>query len=553
MPVLDTLKSLLSRALPAGRVRWPSIASLTRLTPLVILAICVSALAMMVMQHRDARFQPLFGAQEAIPVADMIAALDADAIRYRIHPTTGQVLVDADQLGAARMLLAAKGVVARSPAGLEQVDRNDPLGVSQFVQDVRFRRGLEGELTQSIATLDPVAAARVHLSIAKSSSFILGDGDKSTASVMLTLKPGRKLTNEQISAIVALVAGSVANLDPARVAVVDQRGDHLSARIDPSLGGTAQDNEVGNRVRDDTLRSIRELLLPTLGEDNFRASVTPEVDNDHVEETREQYGEAPKITQEAVREESDTGRSALGVPGSLSNRPAPPSAASAAQDAPRSAKNAQTRQYAYDRNVVQIRRSPSRLKKLNVAVVLNNAAAPGGKAWTADQIANIERLLRNGLGIDAQRADSLVVSALDFRAAPPAPDVSWWKEPDHLVSAGTWAAYALGALLAFFFVFRPLLKIAGQWAEHGRRDGRPGDGDGAANPLHAPGLPDRGRPATAGGASVPMPLLAAHPDLPPAGSDVDVLVDHLRLLSSQDPERVAEVIKPWIKNHDQAE
>ncbi|GAB7539392.1 flagellar basal-body MS-ring/collar protein FliF [Burkholderia sp. 3C] len=550
--MLDTLKSLLSRVLPVGRVRWPSVASLTKLTPLVILAICLSALAMMVMQHRDARFRPLFGAQESIPVADMIAALDTDAIRYRIHPTTGQVMVEEDQLGAARMLLAAKGVVARSPAGLEQVDRNDPLGVSQFVQDVRFRRGLEGELTQSITTLDPVAAARVHLSIAKSSSFILGDGDKSTASVMLTLKPGRTLTKEQISAIVALVAGSVANLDPAHVAVVDQRGDYLSARIDPSLGGTALDNEVGNRVRDDTLRSIRELLLPTLGENNFRASVTPEVDNDRVEETREQYGEAPKVTQEAVREESDTGRSALGVPGSLSNRPAPPSAASAAQDAPRSARNAKTRQYAYDRNVVQIRRSPSRLKKLNVAVVLNNAAAPGGaKTWSPEQIANIERLLRNGLGIDAQRSDSLVVSALDFRAVPRAPEVPWWKEPDTLVSAGTWAAYALGALLAFLFVFRPLLKLARQWADNGRRDDRPGDGDGTANPPAAPGLLDRGRPAMAGGA--PMPLLAAHPDLPPAGSDVDVLIDHLRLLSGQDPERVAEVIKPWIRNHDQAE
>ncbi|MEK6423414.1 MAG: flagellar basal-body MS-ring/collar protein FliF [Burkholderia gladioli] len=545
--MLDTLKSLLSRVLPAGPVRWPSSASLTKLTPLVILAICLSALAMMVMQHRDARFRPLFGAQEAIPVADMIAVLDADSIRYRIHPTTGQVMVDEDQLGTARMLLAAKGVVARSPAGLEQVDRNDPLGVSQFVQDVRFRRGLEGELAQSIATLDPVAAARVHLSIAKSSSFILGDGDKSTASVMLTLKPGRTLTKEQIAAVVALVAGSVANLDPARVAVVDQRGDHLSARIDPSLGGAAQDNELGNRVRDDTRRAIRELLLPTLGEDNFRASVTPEVDHDRIEETREQYGEAPKITQEAVREERDTGRSALGVPGSLSNRPAPPSAASAAQDAPQSAKNAQTRQYAYDRNVVQIRRSPSRLKQLHVAVVLNNAAAPGGaKAWSAEQIANIERLLRNGLGIDAQRADTLIVSALDFRAVPRPPDVPWWKEPDRLVSAGTWAAYAIGALLAFLFVFRPLLKLAGRWVDNGR----PGHGDGAAPPPAS--LPDRDRPAPPG-AAAPMPLLAAHPDLPPAGSDVDVLIDHLRLLSGQDPERVAEVIKPWIRNHDQAE
>ncbi len=544
--MLDQLKTLTARITPEGGWRMPSSAALSKIAPIVILAICLTALAMMLMHHQNSRYKPLFGAQETVPASDMMAALDADGIPYRIHPDSGQVLVPEQKLGAARMLLAAKGVVAKLPQGLEQVDKSDPLGVSQFVQDVRFRRGLEGELTQSIVALDPVSSARVHLSIAKSTSFILSDGDKSSASVVLTLKPNRKLSKEQIAAIVALVAGSVANLDPARVTVVDQAGNHLSAQIDPAQGGaSALDSELGAQTREQTLRNIRELLTPTLGEGNFRASVAVELDHDRVEETHEQYGEAPKITQEAIRDEKDIGQAALGVPGSLSNRPAPTSASAvAASDAPHSAKNAQTRQYAYDRNVVQIKRSPVRVKRLNVAVVLNNGAAPGeGKAWTPEQLAQVDKILRNGLGIDADREDALVVSSLDFRTAPVAASLPWWKQPDNIVTMGTWAAWVLGALLGFFFVFRPLLKVLRTWA-NGGRDPQMQDAIDITPDVQAIAAPDAEADT--------QPLLLADANLPPIGSDVDVLIEHLKHLAGQDPERVAEVIKPWIRDDEHA-
>ena len=394
--------------------------------------------------------------------------------------------------------------------------------------------------------LDPVSTARVHLSIAKSTSFILSDGDKSSASVVLTLKPNRKLSKEQIAAIVSLVAGSVANLDPARVTVVDQAGNHLSAQIDPAQGGvSALDGELGAQTREQTLRNIRELLTPTLGEGNFRASVAVELDHDRVEETHEQYGEAPKITQEAIRDEKDIGQAALGVPGSLSNRPAPASAPAASPEAPHSAKNAQTRQYAYDRNVVQIKRSPVRVKRLNVAVVLNNGAAPGeGKTWTPEQLAQVDKILRNGLGIDAEREDALVVSSLDFRATPVAATLPWWKQPDNIVTMGTWGVGALGVLLGFFFVFRPLLKVLRTWANGGR--------DPQAQDAAAIAAPDTQAIAAPDAEADTQPLLLADANLPPIGSDVDVLIEHLKHLAGQDPERVAEVIKPWIRDDEHA-
>jgi flagellar M-ring protein FliF len=133
--------------------------------------------------------------------------------------------------------------------------------------------------------------------------------------------------------------------------------------------------------------NVNELLGPVLGADNFKVSVTADVDNDKIEETQEKYGEAPKVTSEAMREEMEKSRMALGVPGTLSNRPPvsrrPPQRGAAA-GAPAAAKgnddgsarkNATTRQYAYDRAITQIKRSRGRLKKLSVAVVLNNASA----------------------------------------------------------------------------------------------------------------------------------------------------------------------------------
>src|SRR5471032_880040 len=320
------MKSAFARWRPGAQPTIPP-ALLKNLVPIVVLAIGITAMVTMYFWRDQANYKPVFGAREKVAVTDMMATLDAEHIPYRLHPDSGQVLVPDAMLGRVRMLLASKGVTAQLPAGLELMDKNDPLGVSQFVQDVRFRRGLEGELAQSIMTLDAIDHARVHLSIAKSTSFVSSDGDKSSASVVVATKTGRTLTPETIAAIINMVAGSVANLSPTRVSLVDQSGNLLSSHIDLTDGfdaGSAS-NENGKRIQDEVRNNIRGLLGPVIGEDNFHTSVTAKVDNDKVDETVEKYGETPKVTSEAMRDETDHNRTAAGVPGSLSNRPpAPP-------------------------------------------------------------------------------------------------------------------------------------------------------------------------------------------------------------------------------------
>ncbi|GGY04595.1 flagellar basal-body MS-ring/collar protein FliF [Paludibacterium paludis] len=567
--MLEKIKARLAGLKTAeGGPGLPGLPAWRSLMPLVALAVVVTLLVMVWVWRDESRYRPVFGAREKVAMADMMAVFDAEHIPYRLHPETGQVLVPENQLGKVRMLLAAKGITAQLPAGLELLDHNDPLGVSQFVQDVRFRRGLEGELAQSIMTLDPVESARVHLSIARSTSFVVSDGEKSSASVVIALKSGNHLNPEQSAAIVKLVAGSVSTLDPQRVTLVDQAGNLLSAQLDLTEGAaaSASDSQASRRYRDEAKINAAELLAPVLGGDNFKVSVTAEVDNDRVEETREKYGEAPKITNEAMREEQARDGQALGVPGSLSNRPATPADASspAADNGVSNKKNAMTRQYAYDRSVLQIKRARGSLRSLHVAVLVNAAMAPDRKTgWTPEQLGHFDRLLRNGLGINAARGDTLVVTAMAFpgrAAAEP-----WWMDRGLWFDAAGYLAWALGLLIGWFVVARPLLRWIKPWlprppAPPGRAAPDVRLAMPAASALAADGSAEiprglaaktaaKAEPRSAGLSAAPVvPLLDGY-DLPPAGSSVDVLVEHLKMLASKEPERVAEVVKQWVQSH----
>jgi len=565
--VISTFKN----ALKGGKFALPGLPPSLRnnLTPLLVLAVVITAAVMMFMWQDQANYKPVFGAREKVAASDMMTVLEAEHIPYRIHPDSGQVMVPSNELGKVRMLLAAKGVTAQLPAGLELMDKNDPLGVSQFVQDVRFRRGLEGELAQSILTLDAIASARVHLAIAKSNSFVAGASDQSSASVVIATKPGKTLGNEQIAAIVNMVSGSVASLNPARVSLVDQAGNYLSSRVDLSEGfdGASQGDAAALRVSNEVRANVNELLGPVLGANNFKVSVTADIDNDKVEETQEKYGEAPKVTSEAMREEMEKSRLAMGVPGTLSNRPpvpADPAAPAAADGAAPAAdkgndnnnsrKNATTRQYAYDRAITQIKRSRGRLRKLSVAVVLNNASAANAKTgYTPAELANIEKILAGGLGISAARGDVLAVSSLNFPA--PGAIEPWWQERDTIVDATGYGLWIVGALLAYLLLARPMLRtVTARLAPALPAPGAaaaalPNAGASAAAPALAGAA--AALPASGGVAAMPMVPLLENYDLPPTGSSVDVMVDHLKVLAGKEPERVAEVVKQWVqkKNH----
>ncbi|PKQ39554.1 flagellar M-ring protein FliF [Pseudomonas sp. YY-1] len=505
-------------------------------------------------------FRPLYGSGEAYPAAEVMQVLDGDAISYRLHPQSGQVLVREDQLGRARMLLAAKGVQVKVPAGYELFDKDEPLGTSQFVQDVRLKRSLEGELARTVMALKGVEGARVHLALQESSSFVVGKREPGKASVMLQLAPGYKLAPEQVSAIVNLVAGSVPQLDAGNVQVVDQYGALLSRGID-TLGGPVQNWQVVDDYQSKAVANAEAVLAPVLGGGNYRISVSADIDFSQKEETFQSYGETPRLRNEVLRDESVLDQLALGVPGSLANRPpqpAPEPPADQAQagaqtengnQAATSLRKESNRQLDYDQSVTHVKHAPFSLRQQSIAVVLNAAVAPEG-GWTPEAREELAAMVKSAVGFNQARGDLLTLSVFPFTDAGigGAGDelLPWWENAKvhDLAKLGV---FALISLLLLLMVVRPAVRSLSQRSQPGAPVAVEGDDQLA---LHAERAAERllarvgdDTPgATVLGELNPLSEIR----LPAPGSGLELQIEHLQMLAKNDPERVSEVIKQWI-------
>lgn len=505
-------------------------------------------------------FRPLYGSGEAYPAAEVMQVLDGDAISYRLHPQSGQVLVREDQLGRARMLLAAKGVQVKVPAGYELFDKDEPLGTSQFVQDVRLKRSLEGELARTVMALKGVEGARVHLALQESSSFVVGKREPGKASVMLQLAPGYKLAPEQVSAIVNLVAGSVPQLDAGNVQVVDQYGALLSRGID-TLGGPVQNWQVVDDYQSKAVANAEAVLAPVLGGGNYRISVSADIDFSQKEETFQSYGETPRLRNEVLRDESVLDQLALGVPGSLANRPpqpAPEPPADQAQagaqtengnQAATSLRKESNRQLDYDQSVTHVKHAPFSLRQQSIAVVLNAAVAPES-GWTPEAREELAAMVKSAVGFNQARGDLLTLSVFPFTDAGiggVGDELLPWWENAKVHDLAKLGVFALISLLLLLVVVRPAVRSLSQRSQPGAPVALEGEdqlalhADRAAERLLAR-VGDDTPGATVLGELNPLSEIR----LPAPGSGLELQIEHLQMLAKNDPERVSEVIKQWI-------
>ena len=502
-------------------------------------------------------YRPLYGAGETYSAADVMQVLDTEAIAYNLHPQTGQVLVREDQISRARMLLSAKGVQAERPDGYELFDKEEPLGTSQFVQDVRLKRSMEGELARSVMTMKGVEMARVHLALQENSSFVVSKRDPAKASVILQVAPGYKLKPEQVSAIVNLVAGSVPQLAATDVSVVDQHGVLLSRGLNETAG-PVQSWDLVNDYQTKAVTNVEEVLAPVLGAGNYRISVAADVDFSQREETLQSYGNNPRLRSEILRDESVLDQLALGVPGSLSNRPVPPATqenvpladgataeggqtaeSNTDNKAATSLRKESNRQLEYDQSVTHVKHAPFALRRQSVAVVINAATAPEG-GWTPEARAELETMVKSAVGFDEKRGDLLTLSVFPFTAtAEPIEALPWW-ESNQVYDLAKMGILGLVSLLLIFMVVRPALR---DLIRSNTQVLMPA-------PDHMPALHAERSEQRAFGASGPRILGEFSPlaeiTLPAPGSGLELQIEHLQMLAKNDPERVSEVLKQWI-------
>ena len=549
--MLNKLKEKLSALpLPAGRLKpqWLITAGGLLLVGAIVFSLWRS----------NQGYVALYGSQENIPVAQVVEVLGAEAIAYRINPDNGQILIPENKLPRARMALAAKGITAVMPEGYELMDKEEMLGSSQFVQNVRYKRSLEGELARSIMALDPVESARVHLGLSESSSFVMTNKPQSSASVMLQLRYGKHLDEQQVAAIVQLVAGSVPGMQANSVRVVDQAGNLLSENGQQgttNMASIRQGRDVIERIKHETTSNIAGLLTPLFGSENYRISVTPSVDMSSVEETQERLGKEPLVSDENISRENTTNELAMGIPGSLSTRPVTPPAAATAPDAQQQTTQTQTsdprsltnrtqeqRKFAFDRDIRHIRHPGYKLEKLRVAVALNQAA-PSLASMTPEQLATLTRLVEDAAGIEKDRGDSLTLDRLTFVdiTGDGLPVLKWWQDPS-IQYWGQMGGIGLLALLTLLFGVRPLAQRLA------RRD------TPAIDAIEAKGLddaPENELVTTENGLTgLPGPAFNQDTDLPPLSSGLETKVEYLQMLAENETERMAEVLKQWINSNE---
>jgi flagellar M-ring protein FliF len=473
----------------------------------------------------------------------VIAQLSQMNIPYK-NADGGTVLVPQEKVHEARLKLASAGLPKGSVVGFEVME-TQKFGVTQFQEQVNYQRALEGELARSVQSLAPVASARVHLALPKQSGF-LRDKQPPTASVLIQLHPGKVLDRAQVAGIVHLVSSSVPELNPKNVSVVDQAGNLLaSERAGGGAGLDAAQLDYVAQIEGNTIKRIEDILAPIVGPGNVRAQVTADVDFSQVENVAETYGPNQSTDKAAIRSQSTNESSQpgpntpQGVPGALSNQPpVPPTAPINGQAAPLNANQAgaaagaSTRREAVtnfevDKTVRHVRQASGQIRRLTAAVVLNyrpvkadGKGAAQAAALSEKEIQNVTALVREAMGFNAQRGDSLNVVNAQFSTPELAPveAVPVWKQPDVIALAkegGKAVLFLLLTMIVVFGVVRPALRNIG------------------TRPVVLPAPSD--------GEAPPQPALANNA----AAAGLSPL-DQMRQLAKNDPATVANVVKAWV-------
>jgi flagellar M-ring protein FliF len=459
----------------------------TRLLMLLVgVAMAVALGVGIVLWSRGPNYALLYAGLDPKDAAAVTQALQSSNTPFRLGADGASISVPADVLAETRLRLASQGLPQGSTAGATLPQSDSPFGMSDLAESTHYREMLETDLGNTIAGLQFVRAARVHLALPKPSAFIR-DNHPASASVLLTLYPGRQLDSSQVQAIVHLVSSSVPDLDPSQVSVVDQQGTLLTVS-DPDSPGAVGDAHMRlvTRMENSYAQRIETLLTPIVGAGRVRAQVDVALDFSQSEKASESYdGDKPALRSEQTSSDQKRDGAAAGeIAGALSNQPpntvaqptaakpnagTPPAANAAASNTanatPTDTSSSATRNYELGRTISHVSNPAGKLTRLTVAVVVDNKSAPDGKggsvALSAQELQHLTDLTKNVVGYDAQRGDSVTVINQAFStdaAADSAPVAQpFWLRPGMLDLIKQGAGILIAVLIAFGLL-RPLLK-----------------------------------------------------------------------------------------------
>ena len=396
---------------------------------------------------KDDNYGVLFSNLNDKDGGEIISQLDKLNIPYKFSSSGTTILIPQNQIYHTRLRIAQQGLPKGGAIGFELLDK-ESFGMSQFNEQINYQRALEGELSRTIAIISSVDDARVHLAMPKPSLFVR-ERKFPSASVALTLLPGRALSQGQIDAIIHLISSSVPELQADKVTIIDQKGNLLTGERYRDSNVNIAQLEYSERIENLVRERVEKIIIPILGQQNVKVQVNADIDFSRQESTSEIYDPNSDASNQTIRSKQQIENSQLassniigGVPGALSNQPVP--TPSAPIDGESDTKDKDDKQKMYhlqsnktlnfevNRQVIHSKIPEGRIKRLSVAVLVNykfisadevtsaneeNSEKEAVEKWVKldqEELTHIEALARQAMGFSDLRGDSLTVANLKF-------------------------------------------------------------------------------------------------------------------------------------------
>ena len=453
---------------------------LRQITLIMALAICLAIAVFVIMWANQAEYRFL-AKQPTEQLIKTMDFLDASGLRGVYRQENNTISVPSDQYQEIKLLLAREGLSDEPSEGSEIIMQDMGFGVSQRLERERLKYGREQQLGKTIEQLQSISRAKVLLAIPRENIFARREKNPS-ATVVLTMQRGKILSEEEVDAVVDIVASAVQGLSPNRVTVTDQNGRLLNSGSQDSISSRARKEfEIEQKREQEYMDKIDSILIPVVGLGNYTAQVDISMDFTNVEETQRRYNsDLPALRSEMSVESTNIGGALGGIPGALTNQPPvesaiPENAVGGQKKSMPSRKHSEsTKNYELDEAISHTKQQAGVVRRVSVSVALDyvagSASAPAaGDAdaattpaiapRSAGELASIRRLLQGSIGFDLQRGDVLEVVTIPFNRPDfgEAVELPIWQQP-WFVKVLKLVLGALVIIVLILAVVRPMLK-----------------------------------------------------------------------------------------------
>ncbi len=535
------------------------------------IALSVAVGIAVVLWSQTDSYDLLYSGMENEDATEILATLDQMGIDYSVETESGAIMVPADQVRGLKLKLAAQGLPRTKSSGYEILDKETSFGTSKNIELMRFQRALEGEIAKTISTIQNVKSARVLLALPKQSVFVR-KRKKPGASVVVSLFRGRKLEKGQVEAIVHLVSSSVPMMETSQVTVVDQKGRMLSGNdSSEDMYLTSKQFEYKKNMEEHLMRRIENILVPLVGHEGMQTQISADVDFTVTEKTQEMFNpDLPALRSEQTQEDQNSSSAIQGVPGALSNQPPPAGVApeiavgegaETNTTTPNSVSKSATRNFELDKTITHTRLATGILRRLSVAVVVDDKKVRLGdgsfstQTYPQEDINQIRALVMQAVGFDSSRGDQVTVTNISFRIPDEIealPEIPLWEQ-SWFLDVAKQAAAVLVVLFLIFGVLRPMIRglVARDEEVKALIDAHAeADATGGTVRFDENGKPVAIPVGNEDGEGSELSLSAGVEDLLllEAPQSYEKRLEYIQKLIDEDPKLVAEILKGWLKS-----